>query len=335
MSLHNLNTPNKQWLMYLNTLSSISGDDLTIKPDTRRNLLLEVSGNNNIIMKKGTTSYNLTNFITGDVSFSNLDVSVNIIPLNTSMSYLGSLSKQWRNIYANDLIINTINGQAYSAGGAKRFYNQDWNLLGTNITTLNNFPDARGLCLLSVSLDGYTIMILAYSNTPLPTGVGSQVQLRYYVAVYTFTSNSWVQKGDTFVMPFTYVPPWRYAENGGGYGDGTSIYNSSHVGSRKFMSDDGNTIAIAISQGGFGANTGQYLDNIYTDSIYSFNGTAWILIASQTTQTTIARVRHFVNFSFKNNIIKRFIIGGGDNGESVTNVIISTLTNGTFVQDSA
>ena len=50
MSLHNLNTPNKQWLMYLNTLSSISGDDLTIKPDTRRNLVLEVSGNNNIFL---------------------------------------------------------------------------------------------------------------------------------------------------------------------------------------------------------------------------------------------------------------------------------------------
>jgi hypothetical protein len=60
---HNLNTPNKQWLMYLNTLSSISGDDLTIKPDAVRNLLLEVSGNNNILIKKGTTSYNLTNYI--------------------------------------------------------------------------------------------------------------------------------------------------------------------------------------------------------------------------------------------------------------------------------
>jgi hypothetical protein len=77
----NLNTPNKQWLMYLNTLSSISGDDLTIKPDTRRNLLLEVSGNNNIFIKKGDTSYNLTNLIRGDASFSNVDVSRNLNPL--------------------------------------------------------------------------------------------------------------------------------------------------------------------------------------------------------------------------------------------------------------
>ena len=83
---HNLNTPNKQWLMYLNTLSSISGDDLTIKPDTRRNLLLEVSGNNNIFIKKGTTSYNLTNLIRGDASFSNVDVSQNLNPLISTIT---------------------------------------------------------------------------------------------------------------------------------------------------------------------------------------------------------------------------------------------------------
>ena len=76
----NLNTPNKQWNMYLNTLSSISGDDLTIKPDTRRNLLLEVSGNNNIFIKRGDVSYNLSNLIRGDVSFSNVDVSNNLNP---------------------------------------------------------------------------------------------------------------------------------------------------------------------------------------------------------------------------------------------------------------
>ena len=78
---YNLNTPNKQWNMYLNTLSSISEDDLTIKPDTRRNLLLEVSGNNNIFIKRGDVSYNLTNLITGDTSFSNVDIRRNLNPI--------------------------------------------------------------------------------------------------------------------------------------------------------------------------------------------------------------------------------------------------------------
>ena len=83
---YNLNTPNKKWNMYLNTLSSISGDDLTIKPDTRRNLLLEVSGNNNIFIKKGDVSYNLTNLIRGDISFANVDVSNNLNPLISTVT---------------------------------------------------------------------------------------------------------------------------------------------------------------------------------------------------------------------------------------------------------
>ena len=82
----NLNTPNKQWNMYLNTLSSISGDDLTIKPDTRRNLLLEVSGNNNIFIKRGDVSYNLSNLITGDTSFSNVDISRNLNPIISTVT---------------------------------------------------------------------------------------------------------------------------------------------------------------------------------------------------------------------------------------------------------
>jgi len=105
---HNLNTPNKQWNMYLNTLSSISGDDLTIKPDTRRNLLLEVSENNNIFIKKGTTSYNLTNLITGDASFSNVDISVNLNPLLTNNSTLGVPGKLWGNAHIRDISVTNM-----------------------------------------------------------------------------------------------------------------------------------------------------------------------------------------------------------------------------------
>ena len=110
MSTHNLNTPNKQWLMYLNTLSSISGDDLTIKPDNARNLLLEVSANNNIFMKKGTTSFNLTNltnYLTGDISFSNIDVSQNLNPL-LSNSSLGLPNKMWGNAYIRDISVTNM-----------------------------------------------------------------------------------------------------------------------------------------------------------------------------------------------------------------------------------
>ena len=108
MSLHNLNTPNKQWNMYLNTLSSISGDNLTIKPYNGRNLLLEVSVNNNIFIKKGDASYNLSNLVTGDTSFSNVDVSNNLNPLTNNNGRLGTSNKVWGNAFIRDISATNI-----------------------------------------------------------------------------------------------------------------------------------------------------------------------------------------------------------------------------------
>ena len=85
--LHQFNPGRKSWKMYSNTITSISGDDLTITPYDGQNLILEVSGNNEIIFKKGDTSYNLADLSNiassggsgiqnGDnVSFQNVDIS--------------------------------------------------------------------------------------------------------------------------------------------------------------------------------------------------------------------------------------------------------------------
>jgi hypothetical protein len=143
MSLHNLNTPNKQWLMYLNTLSSISGDDLTIKPDARRNLLLEVSGNNNIFIKKGTTSYNLTNLIPStslmDASFSNVDVSMNLNPLLPNSSNIGLPSKVWRDAYIRDISVTNI-----SISGNMTIYGNISNVIQTIPRLANDISSSLG-----------------------------------------------------------------------------------------------------------------------------------------------------------------------------------------------
>ena len=52
-----------------------------------------------------------------DISASNIEVSGNIMPLRDISSNLGSSLNRWNYIYVNDLSVNTINGQAYSAGG--------------------------------------------------------------------------------------------------------------------------------------------------------------------------------------------------------------------------
>jgi hypothetical protein len=150
MSLHNFNPNNKSWRMYVNTLSSISGDNLTIKPDERRNLLLEVSGNNNIFIKKGDTSYNLTNLITGtassiisgsDASFSNIDVSRNLNPLTDNSGSLGSLLKRWANAYIRDISATnmSISGNINISGNVfnvrQIIPNDISNSLGTSLNT--------------------------------------------------------------------------------------------------------------------------------------------------------------------------------------------------------
>ena len=91
MSLHNFNSANRSWQIYTNTLSSINGDNLIMTPYDGQNLALEVSGNNNIIIKKGIVSYNLSNLITlrtifiasiFDASFTNINITRNLNPLN-------------------------------------------------------------------------------------------------------------------------------------------------------------------------------------------------------------------------------------------------------------
>jgi len=53
-----------------------------------------------------------------DVSAANIEVSGNIVPLLDLSSNLGSSLKRWSKIFANDLSINTINGQSYSGGSS-------------------------------------------------------------------------------------------------------------------------------------------------------------------------------------------------------------------------
>lgn len=109
MSLHNFNPNNKSWKMYTNTITSINSDDILIKPHPGKNLLLEVSGNNNIFFKKGDISYGLEDLIGGGNSNINLtSISGNIIPSIDNAFKLGDASKNWSNAYINDLSVSNI-----------------------------------------------------------------------------------------------------------------------------------------------------------------------------------------------------------------------------------
>jgi len=104
MSLHNFNPNNKSWKMYTNTITSINGDNLTIKPYDGKNLLLEVSANNNILFKRGDISYGLDDLIGGGNSTIILtSVSGDIIPYIDNAFNLGDISKNWNNAYIQNI----------------------------------------------------------------------------------------------------------------------------------------------------------------------------------------------------------------------------------------
>ena len=139
MNLLNFNSNNKSWKVYTNTLTSIANYDLLIKPNNTNDLILEVSANNNIILKRGDISYSInTKFDTIDTSFNDvyskfttinssfnqvntkffiIDASFNnklasisgsIVPLNDISYNLGSDTKRWANAYIRDISVTNI-----------------------------------------------------------------------------------------------------------------------------------------------------------------------------------------------------------------------------------
>ena len=128
--LYNFNPGQKSWKMYANTLTSISGDDLTISPVERQDLILEVSGNDSDIMFKHnnnnvfridsatvTISHHTT--ISGDLDvLGNVDISGKLLLFNTELS--GNITtstlnhnatiKSTSNIYSDKFLKIKING---------------------------------------------------------------------------------------------------------------------------------------------------------------------------------------------------------------------------------
>jgi len=141
MSLHNFNSTNKSFIMYAHTLSSISGDDLTLKPNAGKNLILEVSGNNSVFFKRGTNVFDLTNLSGGatsivsisNIMFTNLDINANLNPLVTNGSSIGVAYKNWNNAYINNTYCDTINTQ-YITHYTQIFTNSLWNQIGQDIS---------------------------------------------------------------------------------------------------------------------------------------------------------------------------------------------------------
>ena len=267
MSLHNFNPNTKSWKMYTNTLTSISGDDLIVAPTYGKDLILEVSANNDIFFKKGRITKNFDSLISdasfnsltsqvkyilqeisgssalnlitsgisndlliksyegqdiilevsgnseiifkrGDISY-NLDdliggggsqssgsssniiltsISGNIIPAINNTFKLGDVSKNWSNAYITDLSVSNINGQPYIASTKFLidYSNSTFSPFGQDLsgeTIFNYFG-----CYVSLSEDGKIMGVTA----PFNNGAGT---LRGSAQIYKYNDISWVQLG--------------------------------------------------------------------------------------------------------------------------------------------
>ena len=218
----------------------------------RSSIGISISGNVVPVTSTGSLGSSLipwSNAYIRDVSTTNIEVSGNIVPLRDMSSNLGSSLKRWKNVFVNDLSVNTINGQAYSAGGGTSSYTSitsgtdigNFNILGAIIP-----PEG------TVDLAGYSVAMNDVGDViaiGAPRNRGPSNNSPGQVRVYYYNGTSWIQRGLDI--------------------DGEGSNN--RAGASLSMNSDGTIIAIGAPDNN-GAN-GQYSGHV---RVYKWNNTSWI-----------------------------------------------------------
>ena len=131
-----------------------------------------------------------------DISAYNISVSGNIIPLDNSSSDLGSLSKRWRNIFVNDLSVNTINGQAYNAapdltsvsGNIIPSINNTFRLGDTSRNWSNAY--IRDISASNIEITGNILPLITGSINTMGTGGTITICGEYVIHTFTTTGST-------------------------------------------------------------------------------------------------------------------------------------------------
>ena len=131
-----------------------------------------------------------------DISAYNISVSGNIIPLDNSSSDLGSLTKRWRNIFVNDLSVNTINGQAYNAapdltsvsGNIIPSINNTFRLGDTSRNWSNAY--IRDISASNIEITGNILPLITGSINTMGTGGTITICGEYVIHTFTTTGST-------------------------------------------------------------------------------------------------------------------------------------------------
>ena len=173
-NLHQFNPGRKSWKIYGNTLTSISGDDLTISPYDGKDLILEASGNGSILFKENGITYtmaDLSNVASGgeitydsagitpgiDASFQNVDISGtlkmnNIQSIQDISSGLGEIDVSFVN--------NTLSIDAKNMLYATKYFNYTSNIDISNLDVTNFQNNAQ----IVINLDNSGTVVFRGSN---------------------------------------------------------------------------------------------------------------------------------------------------------------------------
>jgi hypothetical protein len=157
-----------------------------------------------------------------DISATNIEVSGNIVPLRDLSSNLGSSLKRWRNVFADDLSVNKINGVAYG-GSSGPFTTSTIDISSiTNVAQVGADISAGSGTTASawfgrqvaISGNGECIIVAApYTVVSGFNGVGSIKTYRYDVSNSDFinlavsniaienSTNTWRQYGQEITSP--------------------------------------------------------------------------------------------------------------------------------------
>jgi hypothetical protein len=168
-----------------------------------------ITPTNSLLSSIGTLDALWPKLFIKDISATNISVSGNIVPLDTSRSELGSVSKRWLNIYANNLSVNTINGQAYG-GLTENSVNSshiiDGSILGTDICD-NTIPFTKLDNAFQTVLFGLYTGIFEITNNI--SGVTFNASF-YYIddasPVYLFENEELTSAGDTKFIAYGSLP---------------------------------------------------------------------------------------------------------------------------------
>ena len=221
-----------------------------------------------------------------------------------------------------------------STTSQRRFFNEDWNLLGNNITTATDLSGIGVLPrVIGDSSDGYTIAMGFTSSTSYTVqNNAGQTQLQKIPSVavltYDFSSNNWTQKGQTITLPRIEVSSGAYyVDDHGNYGPFLNIGDYSPHSSA--LNNEGTKLAISYQYNTWGSSRNQRLRAKLASRVYNFTGGQWVL-----------QVEHIKDDDPGHNVKAQIALDGSNvklfdfhNG-GLSPMYIYTLIGSSFVLDS-